>query len=157
LDNKKEEKMPETNDKKEPFGAPAEGDGANNKVFELPLDNSAVDQNGRITRGRYKGKLINIVDAPAKTSGNPMWTWTFVITEGEFAGREFKMYTVKTSSGAWKIQEVLIALGIDVKAGIRFAEKDVIGKAAVLLIDDDSYQGIDRSKLVGVKEPGFLG
>jgi hypothetical protein len=134
------------------FGAPKEGE-----TFELNLETAdGQDPNGRIPRGHYAGKIIHIKDDVSKSSGNPMWVVTVVITGTKHPGREFKVYLVKTPGGAWKIKEMLQAVGLPTEP-IRFTSTDIINKPIVLLIDDDEYMGQQRSKCVGMRESGFMG
>ncbi len=125
------------------FGKPkaAKGDG----TFEFKLPESISSGRGRIPKGKYIGRCTSIVSETSKSSGNPMWTWEFVITKGPNAGRDFKLWTVLTDDAAWKVAETLSALGIKVVPGekIKVNKKDVIGIGVTMHIKDDAGQDGD--------------
>lgn len=129
--------------KQTPFGKPkqrgSDGD------FEFQLPDSIGSGRGRIPKGKYVGRCVDVIPDTSKTSGNPMWTWTFVITKGPQAGRDFKLWTVLTDDAAWKIVETLKALGQEVEAGdkIKLNKKAVIGVGVTMHIKDDNGQDGD--------------
>jgi hypothetical protein len=125
------------------FGKPkaAKGDG----TFEFKLPENLGSGRGRIPKGKYIGRCTSIISDTSKSSGNPMWTWEFVITKGPHAGRDFKLWTVLTDDAAWKVAETLSALGIKVTPGekIKINKKDVIGVGVTMHIKDDAGQDGD--------------
>lgn len=116
--------------------------------FQLP-DEMSTGGRGRIPAKKdYPGRLTDIV-ADTSKAGNPMWVWTFVITKGDHAGRDFKMWTVLTDDAAWKIVETMKALGVEYEAGekISINKKQLIGTGCLLSIVDDEFDGNETSSL----------
>lgn len=113
--------------------------------FEFQMPSQMGAGRGRIPKGKYIGRCTSIVNDTSKSSGNPMWTWEFVITKGEHAGRDFKLWTVLTDDAAWKVAETLKALGVKAEAGskVRINKKDVIGVGCTMHIKDDAGQDGD--------------
>ncbi len=90
-----------------------------------------------------------------------MLTWTFVIItnllttkteKNPHEGREFKYYTVTTPAGLWKVREVLQVLTGDVVRDLKFEKKNIVGKVCRIQIEDDEYNGVQKSKMSGVFE-----
>lgn len=120
------------------FGKPKAKDSDGNFKFKLPENMGAG--RGRIKAGPRVGRCVDVIEENAKSSGNPMWTWTFVITAGPDAGRDFKLWTVLTDDAAWKIAETFKALGLEAEPGeeITLSKKDVIGVGCTMHIKDDN-------------------
>lgn len=126
-----------------PFGAP---NAAEDDVFSVDLTDA--QSSFQITPGTYPAKVIGVEKGLSKTSGNPMFTFTFVIMSGEFAGREFKNFCSLSPAAAFKLAEVVTALGLGVIGSTSsFTRNQAINKAVMLKIEDDTYQGEDRSTI----------
>lgn len=123
---------------KQTFGKP-KPKGADGS-FEFQLPDSIGSGRGRIPKGKYIGRCVDVVPDTSQSSGNPMWTWNFVITKGPQAGRDFKLWTVLTDDAAWKIVETLKGLGQEVEAGdkIKLNKKEVIGVGVTMHVKDDA-------------------
>ena len=128
------------------FSKPERGD--DEFEFQLP---DTVSGRGRIPKGPYMGRLVGI-KAEISSNNNPMWVWSFVITKGPYAGRDFNLWTVLTDDAAWKIIETMKALGEDAEPGdkIRVNKKKLIGTFCQMNIIDDVFNGSDTSKLGGI-------
>jgi hypothetical protein len=121
-----------------------------NFTFRVPsqeqLDEQKAGSRGRIPGKKwYTMKLLDVVEEISRSSSNPMWTWEFVITSGSYAGRTFKMWTVLTDDAAWKVIEVLEALGVDCppEEEIKLPRKEVIGVGCEGYVVDDAGQDGD--------------
>lgn len=142
-----------------PFGTPASED----DNFEI--DVVAIQEENLTPEGRHVGKCINIVKETSK-AGNPMWTWTFVITEGPSAGKDFKLWTAITPAAIWKLVETLAAFGLKGEAGkpAKFGKADVLNVLVEMdIVRDEDNNGQPRSSLdkvlpyskgVGMKHTG---
>ena len=130
-----------------PFGNPKE------ETTEFEIDLTEVTSGLLVPEGKYTGKLID-VEKSMSQAGNPMWVWTFVLTDGKFEGKEFKLYTALTPSAMWKLTETLEALGIG-KAGeaIKFDLGAVINTEVVMHITEDEYNGKPRNSLDKISAP----
>jgi len=137
-----------------PFDRVGGTDSENEFEVELPAED---DLTGNVKDGKYPGRCINIVKKTAKDSGNPMFVWTMVIDDGEYAGKDFNIFTVHNRKSMWKMAEMLVAFGI-AKPGenikkVKFSRDDIIGKTCILVIEkelwsrEDGGDGKLRSKV----------
>lgn len=124
-------------------GAPA-GGGADN--FEVDLTN--VENNSfTIPDGNYKVRCIDIEQSVSK-GGNPMFIWTFEISEGDHAGFQSKVFTAITPAAMWKVAETVQALGIgQTGQTVKFKRTDVLNKECGALIEQTEYNGNTRSQI----------
>lgn len=117
--------------------------GAPNGFFEVDLTNA--DNAGMVPEGNYRVRCIDVTQETSK-QGNPMFVWTFIIVDGEYAGKEFKYFTAMTPAAIWKVSEAVISLGIGASGQIvRFSRSDVINKECGAEIIDDDYNGNKKS------------
>jgi hypothetical protein len=131
---------------KDPFGSPSKQD-----AFEVDFPDPG-ESGLRIPKNRYIGRLVALTK-DTSNAGNPMWVWVFVIIEGKYAGREFKLWTTLTPASMWKVGETLLALGFEGTPGEKFAFtlEEAIGRGATLVIVDDEFEGRKTSKLQGIE------
>jgi hypothetical protein len=126
------------------LGKPKPKTGDDQFRFQMPskeqMDEQKSGGRGRIPAARYIGKCVGVVAETSKKSSNPMWTFDFVITKGEYAGRDFKLWAVLTDAAAWKVQETMEALGVECPPGeeIVLNKKEVIGVGVEMKIVDDN-------------------
>ena len=124
-------------------------------TFEVDLSN--VDNSGgfHIPEGTYRAKLVEVEQSVSK-GGNPMFVWTFEISEGEHKGFQLKSFTAITPAAMWKVAETVEALGIgQTGTTVRFKRSDVINRECGLVVEDNDYNGSTRSsisKVISVKE-----
>lgn len=124
-----------------PFGVPQDDD------FSFDMTGVDLNANFRIPAGDYVGKLVALEKGTSK-AGNPQWIWTFAITHGEYAGKEFKLFTALTPAAAWKVAETLLALGLgEAGSSVKFKRQDALNRRCILHIVDDTYNGQERSTL----------
>lgn len=129
-------------------GAPA---GADN--FEVDLTN--VESGFSIPDGNYKVKCIDIEQSVSK-GGNPMFVWTFEVSEGANKGFQSKVFTAITPAAMWKVAETVQALGVGQTGSVvKFKRTDVLNKECGALIEKTEYNGQERSqisKVMSLKE-----
>lgn len=124
---------------------PNAGSSASADLFEIDL--SEVSTSSAIPEGTYKVRCIE-VEQSVSQSGNPMFVWTFTIVEGEYQGKDYKVYTVTTPSALWKVAEVVTALGVGQSGQVvKFKRSDVLNKECGAIIEDTEYQGTTRSQI----------
>ena len=124
-------------------GAPSGGSMADN--FEVDLTD--VQDNFNIPDGNYKVKCIDIEQSVSK-GGNPMFVWTFEISEGEHVGFQSKVFTAITPAAMWKVAETVQALGVGQTGSVvKFKRTDVINKECGALIEATEYNGNTRSQI----------
>src|SRR5512147_3287762 len=98
---------------------------------------------------QYIGKCTNVVKGIAKSSGNPKYTFSFVIVKGPYAGRDFDLDCAVTEAAMWKLGETLRALGVSGQSGekVKWSRAACVGVMVLLDIYTDTYQGRKRSKI----------
>ena len=122
--------------------------------FEVDLTN--VQENSfTIPDGAYKVRCIEVEQSVSK-GGNPMFVWTFQISEGDHAGFESKVFTAITPAAMWKVAETVIALGVGQNGEVvKFKRTDVVGKECGAIFEQTEYNGNTRSqisKVISLKE-----
>ncbi len=116
-----------------------------NDSFEVDL--SEVSDGFTIPDGNYRVKCVEIEQSVSK-GGNPMFVWTFEISEGAHAGFQSKVFTAITPAAMWKVAETVIALGVGQTGSVvKFKRQDVIGKECGALFEKTEYNGQERSQI----------
>lgn len=112
------------------------------------VDLTDVQENSfTIPDGNYRVKCVDVEQSVSK-GGNPMFVWTFEISEGEHSGFQSKVFTAITPAAMWKVAETVIALGIgQTGAVVKFTRSQVIGKECGALIEQTEYNGATRSQI----------
>lgn len=113
--------------------------------FEVDLTD--VQDNFKIPDGNYKVKCVDIEQSVSK-GGNPMFVWTFEISEGDHKGFQSKVFTAITPAAMWKVAETVQALGVGQTGSVvKFKRTDVINKECGALIEQTEYNGNTRSQI----------
>lgn len=124
-------------------GAPAGGMASG--LFEVDL--SDVQDNFKIPDGNYKVKCIDIEQSVSK-GGNPMFVWSFEVSEGDHVGFQSKVFTAITPAAMWKVAETVQALGVGQSGSVvKFKRTDVINKECGAVIEATEYNGSTRSQI----------
>lgn len=127
--------------------------------YEIDLTGQDSGKDFTIPDGEYAAHVVGLTKGYSQ-AGNPMWTWDFAITEGDHAGKEYKVFAALTPAALWKLTEVLEAIGL-AEAGkvAKFKKSDAIGKSAIVLLEAEEYKGVNRSSVRKVlphpKGPGY--
>lgn len=113
--------------------------------FEVDL--TEVQSVFTIPDGNYKVKCIEIEQSVSK-GGNPMFVWTFEVSEGAHAGFQSKVFTAITPAAMWKVAETVMALGVGQTGSVvKFKRTDVLNKECGALIEKTEYNGQERSQI----------
>lgn len=113
--------------------------------FEVDL--SSVESGFTVPDGTYKVRCIDIEQSVSK-GGNPMFVWTFEISEGDHKGFQSKVFTALTPAAMWKVAETVIALGVGQQGQVvKFKRTDVLNKECGALIEKSDYNGQARSQI----------
>lgn len=124
---------------------PGASSNASPDAFEVDLTD--VQDNFTVPDGLYKVRCQDVEQAVSK-SGNPMFVWTFVVVDGQYTGREFKVFTAITPAAMWKVAETVVALGVGQQGQVvKFKRSDVVGKDCGALIEATEYNGQTRSQI----------
>ena len=130
-----------------PSGAPMPGVNASGSIDSFEIDLTNVQDNFKVPDGLYKVRCQDVAQDVSK-GGNPMFVWTFAVIEGDYTGREFKVFTAITPAAMWKVAETVMALGVGQQGQVvKFKRSDVIGKECGALIEETEYNGQVRSQI----------
>lgn len=132
-----------------PFeGAPMPGatfNGGASDSFEIDL--TSVTDGFSIPDGSYKVKCVDVEQSVSK-GGNPMFVWTFEVSDGPHTGFQSKVFTAITPAAMWKVAETVIALGVGQTGSVvKFKRTDVVGKECGAIIEKTEYNGQERSQI----------
>ena len=120
-----------------------------NAGFEVDLTN-VQESAYAIPDGVYKAKCVDVTQDVSK-SGNPMFTWEFEITDGDYRGKTFKSWTAITPAAMWKVAETVQALGVGQTGQVvKFKKGDVVNKLCGIVMEQDEYNGRATSKITRV-------
>lgn len=122
--------------------------------FEVDL--SGVETNSfTIPDGNYKVRCTEIEQSVSK-GGNPMFVWTFEVSEGPHTGFQSKVFTAITPAAMWKVAETVVALGVGQQGQmVKFKRSDVLNKECGAIIEKTEYNGKTNSqiqRLMSLKE-----
>lgn len=123
-------------------------------TFEVDL--SGVESNSfTIPDGNYKVRCTEIEQSVSK-GGNPMFVWTFVVSEGPHTGFQSKVFTAITPAAMWKVAETVVALGVGQQGQmVKFKRSDVLNRECGAIIEKTEYNGKTNSqiqRLISLKE-----
>ena len=103
--------------------------------------------------GSHHAKVIDFEKSESK-QGNDQYVWQFRITAGESKGIEIRYWTSLLPQARWKAVETLVAVGVKAAGSIaKFTKDDILGKACILEIIHDTYEGRDTHKVKKVHPP----
>ena len=128
--------------------APMPGTSGGSVADNFEVDLTDVQTNSfTIPDGNYKVKCIDIEQSVSK-GGNPMFVWTFEISEGGHKGFQSKVFTAITPAAMWKVAETVQALGVGQTGSVvKFKRTDVINKECGALVEATEYNGTTRSQI----------
>lgn len=115
--------------------------------FEIDLAGASVQIEGEFIL-MCTGLMKDISQA-----GSPMWVFDFqVVTDRkggtQFAGTPLKCWAVTTAAAMWKVEEVLVALGLAQPGGkAKFQKKDCIGRMILGVIEMADFNGRPRPNI----------
>lgn len=117
-------------------------------TFEVDL--SSVENTNTIPEGNYRAKLVDVEQSVSK-GGNPMFIWTFEVSEGDHRGFQLKSFTALTPAAMWKVAETVEALGVgQTGTVVKFKRSDVLNRECGLVVEDREYNGTTRSSIARV-------
>ena len=128
-------------------GAPMPGGNSSSMNDKFEVDLTDVQDSYAIPDGSYRAKCIDITQDVSK-SGNPMFVWQFELVDGQYAGRQFKLWTAVTPAAMWKVAETVVALGVGQNGQVvKFKRGDVLNKECGLILEQDEYNGKTTTKI----------
>jgi len=124
----------------------------------ISADFSDVGEGGggfKIPEGEY-GVRCEEAKQEVSSNDNEMISFVFIGTEGKAKGKKFFYHNTLVEQSLWKLKETLIGLGVEVPDSVMDIDLDELeGLEGTAIVEDDTYQGKTRSKIVGfVQEAG---
>lgn len=130
-----------------PVNTPMPGASTVASADNFEVDLSDVQSGFVIPDGSYRVKCIDIEQSVSK-GGNPMFVWTFEISEGTHKGFQSKVFTAITPAAMWKVAETVEALGVGQTGSVvKFKRTDVLNKECGALFETSDYNGQNRSSI----------
>lgn len=129
---------------------------------DLIIDMSSVDENAGgfqiLPRGIYPCIVDNVDFGASKNSGNPMFTWTFEVSEGDFANRKLFFHSVLTAEQMPRLKKILQRIAPELLEGPFNAREvadqgSLVGKSCRVRVDIRKYEGEDRNNVRDVLPP----
>lgn len=138
---------------------------------DLDLNDPAARSKYDLDEGYYEGRLIQITRGESDNSGNPMLTWTFLLTGNWWGedgksdiepiafgdGTEWKVYTVLEPANAiFQLQQMGKALDVpivekDGKARFSATKSELLDSIAVLRMKKEVYEDEMTIKVKRIK------
>jgi len=120
--------------------------GNDNEAFEIDLSEAF----NTIEPGEYPGFLSKLEQQVSKNN-NKMWVFTLRLIAP--INRSLTLYTTITKNSLWKLAECLEALGVSIEGVVKFTPNDVLGKAVIVEVEEDIYEGRVKPKIARLKKP----
>lgn len=118
------------------------------------VDFSGVKERGsfspkRVPAGDYAAKIVKVEDAESKKTGEFQYLFTFKIEK--FSQASYPYYCQLTENQLWKLRNLAVAAGLTVpKKRMKFDPNKVINKSVGITLEDDEYEGKEKSVIAAV-------
>ena len=90
--------------------------------------------------GEYAASIKDVKAGNSKKTGTPQWC--FLIVPNKHPGATYPYYCQLTADQAWKIRQVLVAIGVSVPKSVKTIDASkLIGKKLGIILEDDDYEG----------------
>jgi len=112
----------------------------------------------RVTAGDYLAKVVKVEDAEVKSGDNKGdFQYLFTIKLVKFSQNSYPYYCKLTENQLWKLRNLLVAGGINVpKKRVTLDPTKVVGKNIGVTMEDDEYEGKEKSVIAAVFPPSDL-
>lgn len=126
------------------------------------LDMTNVKEGGsfnkkRMPEGDYLARVTKVEDAPVKNGenkGKPQWLFTIKLETGSGT---YPYYCQFAENQLWKIRNLLVAAGVNVpKKRMRLDPEKVVGKLIAVTLEDEEYEGKNRSTIGAIFPPSEM-
>jgi hypothetical protein len=106
----------------------------------------------RLPAGDYRAKIAAVDDHTSQNSkSNQPDNWVFTIVPTSSSRATYPYYCGFDEKQAWKIRNLCIAAGIEVpKRRVKVDPNKLVGKEIGISLDDDEYEGREKSTVVAV-------
>ena len=94
----------------------------------------------QLPAGEYAATIKDVKAGNSKKTGTPQWC--FLIVPDKHPGATYPYYCQLTADQAWKIRQVLVAIGVNVPKSVKTIDASkLIGKKLGIILEDDEYEG----------------
>ena len=124
------------------------------KASAKAVDFSNVKDRGdfntaRVEAGDYLAKVVKVEDTESK--GDSSFMYVFTIKLSKYSQYGYPYYCKLTENQLWKLRNLLVAGGLNVpKARLKVDPNKVIGKTIGVTMEDDEYEGREKSVIAAV-------
>ena len=125
-------------------------------MSKITLDFSNVSEGStfsprRLPEGTYLATLAKVESKTSK-AGNPMLVYTIIPVEHPTA--VYPYYIVLDEKQLWKFRALLLAAGKEVpKRKVTVDPESIVGKQIMIDLEDDEWEGREKSTIAGVFKP----
>ena len=126
-------------------------------MAKVTLDFSNVSEGStfsprRLPEGPYLATLAKVESKTSK-AGNPMLVYTIIPVEHPTA--VYPYYVLLDEKQLWKFRALLLAAGKEVpKRKVTVDPESIVGKQVMIDLEDDEWEGREKSVIAGVFKPG---
>ncbi len=140
----------------------------NAAVFEdggsLMIDMTNIEETSfeNVPKGIYNAEVDQCTFEISKNSGQPMLSWVFAISEGEYAGRKLFFYTSFSAKALSSTKSNLMKIAPDLFAG-QFNPQVIadqglaLGKPVRIKVTHQLYEGEQRARVQSILPPAAQG
>jgi hypothetical protein len=105
-----------------------------------------------IPRAVYPALVDDLTFGYSQSSGNPMWTWRFEVSDGEHTGHKLFFHTPFVENMMPRVKKVLARIAPELLSGPFNPEQvamegSLIGRACRIRVDIRPYQGKQRNNV----------
>lgn len=94
----------------------------------------------QLPAGEYAATIKDVKAGNSKKTGTPQWC--FIIVPKAHPGASYPYYCQLTAEQAWKIRQVLVAVGVSAPKSVKTIDASkLIGKDLGIILEDDEYEG----------------
>lgn len=112
----------------------------------------------RVPAGDYKARIVKVEDAEVKkgdNKGQPQWLFTIQLIDRPTS--KYPYYCSFQENQLWKIRNIAVAAGINVpKKRIKLDPERLVGKMIAVTMEDDEYEGREKSTIGAIFPPSEL-
>ena len=103
----------------------------------------------RVMAGDYLAKITDVKDGEAKSDQGFQYIFTFVLQS--HSQNKYPYYCKLQENQLWKLRNLAVAAGLNIpKKRVKFDPNKVVGKVVGVTMEDDEYEGKEKSVIASV-------
>jgi len=128
------------------------GDNTDAEGLVVDLNNVEDVTFEALPRGMYTCEVDTLEFTYSQNSGNPMWTWTLAVADGEYEGRKLFFHTVFAGNGLPRTKQVISRVAPELMESafdpVKVADEgSLIGRKVKARVDVRPYEGQQRNNV----------